>query len=147
MVDRRKVVGGVAGAAVLAGLLTLIGIRSASPPKPSLPYPSGQSLQSVRGNCETGNELYGCDSLTGPRSFLTVRSGADVRGASDSLFAALTSHGWRVNDEGLVAADYSEGGASEDIQPVYCKGGEGCVGLFRYDTSGYVLAWWTSAAT
>ena len=147
MVDRRKVVGGVAGAAALAGLLTFVGVSSAKPPKPDLPYPSGQSLDSVRGNCKTGNELFGCDSLTGPRSFLTVRSGTDVRAASDALFEGLTSDGWRVNDEGLVAADFSEGGAAEDIQPVYCKAGDGCVGLFRYDTAGFVLAWWSSAAS
>jgi hypothetical protein len=146
VVDRRKVLGGVAGAVALAGLVTFLGFRSAIPPKPSLPYPKGQSLQSVRGNCESGNEVYGCDSLTGPRSFLMVHSTGDVRAASEDLFASLASHGWAVNDKGLVARDFSEGGASEDIQPVYCKDGDGCVGLFRNEDSGYTLAWWSGPA-
>jgi hypothetical protein len=142
VVARRKVLTAVVAVLALAGAGTFLGLRAAAPPRPSLPYPSGQSLHHVRSNCSTGNELIGCDSLTGPRSFLEVTATGDVRAASDGLFAALTANGWKEVADGLVAADYSAGGQSEDIQPVFCKAGKGCVGLFRYETSGFVLAWW-----
>jgi hypothetical protein len=99
-------------------------------------------LEHVRSNCRSGNELFGCDSGGGPRSFLEVRAKGDVRDASDALFAALRAAGWRLDNKGLVATDFSEGAQAEDIQPVFCKPGKGCLGLFRYETSGYVLAWW-----
>ncbi|MCU1624367.1 MAG: hypothetical protein JWL79_3212 [Frankiales bacterium] len=146
MVARRTVLTGVVAVLVLAGVGTFLGLRAATPPRPSLPYPSGQSLHHVRSNCSTGNELIGCDSRTGPRSFLEVTATGDVRAASDSLFAALTANGWKEVADGLVAADYSAGGQSEDIQPVFCKAHRGCVGLFRYETSGFVLAWWETPA-
>ena len=142
MVDRRKIIGGVVAVLVLAGVGTFLGLRAAEPPRPSLPYPSGQSLGHVRSNCSSGNELLGCDSQTGPRSFLEVKARGDVRDASDTLFAALKAVGWKENDDGLVASDYSAGGQAEDIQPVFCKAGKGCVGLFRYELAGFVLAWW-----
>ncbi|MCW2670402.1 MAG: hypothetical protein JWO27_2299 [Frankiales bacterium] len=142
MVDRRKIIGSVAAVLVLAGVGTFLGLRAAEPPRPSLPYPSGQSLGHVRSNCSSGNELLGCDSQTGPRSFLEVKARGDVRDASDTLFAALKAVGWKENDDGLVASDYSAGGQAEDIQPVFCKAGKGCVGLFRYELAGFVLAWW-----
>jgi hypothetical protein len=105
----------------------------------------------VRSNCSSGNELIGCDSMTGPRSFVEVSVAVkapgdvrDVRDASDALFAALTHDGWKADESGLVATDFSAGqdAEPEDIQPVFCKTGEGCVGLFRYESSAYVLAWW-----
>jgi hypothetical protein len=142
VVDRRKIIGGVAAVLVLAGVGTFLGLRAAQPPRPSLPYPSGQSLGHVRSNCSSGNELLGCDSQTGPRSFLEVKARGDVRDASDTLFGALKAVGWKEDDAGLVASDYSAGGQAEDIQPVFCKAGKGCVGLFRYELAGFVLAWW-----
>ena len=135
-------VGGLAAAVVVGGAGTFLGLRAAVPPRPSLPYPSGQVLQHVRGNCSSGNEVIGCDSGKGPRSFLEVRARGDVRTASDALFAAMTAAGWKDDEAGLVGTDYSEGTQSEDIQPVFCKDGKGCVGLFRYELTGYVLAWW-----
>ena len=142
MVDRRKVLGGLVAVVVIGAAGTLLGFAAARPPKPSLPYPAGQSLTHVRSNCNTGNELVGCDSLTGPRTFLQVTSSGNVRDASDALFAAMKRDGWREDDKGLVATDFSAEGQAEDIQPVFCKTRKGCVGLFRYETSGYVLAWW-----
>ena len=142
MVDRRKVLGGLAAVVVIAGAGTFLGFRAAVPPRPSLPYPSGQSLAHVRSNCNSGNELVGCDSLRGPRSFLEVRASGDVREASDALFTAMQDAGWKDDEAGLVAADFSAGGQSEDIQPVFCRTGKGCVGLFRYEVDGFVLAWW-----
>ncbi|MCU1602892.1 MAG: hypothetical protein JWO22_3601 [Frankiales bacterium] len=132
---------GSAAVLVILGAGAFLGIRAAIPPHPSLPYPAGQSLEHVRSNCNTGNELIGCDSLTGPRSFLQVKAGGDVRSAGDALFASMKSDGWREKP-GLVAADFSAGGASEDIEPVLCKTARGCVGIFRYETDSYVLAWW-----
>lgn len=142
MVDRRKVLGGLAAVVVLGAVGTFLGFRAAEPPRPSLPYPSGQSVTHVRSNCSSGNELVGCDSLTGPRSFLEIHATGDVRDASDALFVAMRHEGWKEDDDGLVASDYSAEGQAEDIQPVFCKAGKGCVGLFRYETTGYVLAWW-----
>lgn len=142
MVDRRRVLGSLAAVVVIAGAGTFLGFRAAVPPRPSLPYPAGQSLAHVRSNCNSGNELVGCDSLSGPRSFLEVRAEGDVREASDALFTALRDVGWKDVEAGLVAADFSAGGQSEDIQPVFCRTGKGCVGLFRYEVHGYVLAWW-----
>ena len=141
---------GTAGkaAAVVAVLLVLgaagafLAVRAARPPRPALPYPSGQSLEHVRSNCSSGNELVGCDSQNGPRSFLAVHTTGDVREASDQLFAGLKAAGWKEDQDGLVASDYSAGGQPEDIQPVFCRTGQGCVGLFRYEQAGYVLAWW-----
>lgn len=146
MVDRRKL---LAGAAVLLGIAaigTFLGLRAARPPRPSLSYPQGQSLEHVRSNCRTGNELFGCDSGGGPRSFLEVRATGDVRDASDALFAALRAAGWRLDNKGLVATDFSEGAQAEDIQPVLCRSSDGCVGLFRYGRNSYTLAWWESPA-
>lgn len=141
MVARRKVLTSTLAVLVIAGAGTYLGFRAAIPPRPTLPYPAGQSLEHVRSNCNTGNELIGCDSLTGPRSFLTVHATGDIRSASDDLFVAMQHDGWKEKS-GLVAADFSAGGQSEDIEPVYCKPTKGCVGIFRYETSGYVLAWW-----
>lgn len=121
---------------------TVLALRAARPPRPSLPYPRGQSLGHVRGNCSGGNEVVGCDSRDGPRSFLDVRAGGDVRAASEALFAALAARGWKEDADGRVATDFSEGGQPEDIQPVYCRPARGCVGLFRFEAAGYVLAWW-----
>jgi hypothetical protein len=126
----------VAGALV-AGYLLLTKV-----PRPSLPYPEGQSLKAVRGNCWHGNELLGCDTNKGPRSFLTVRASGDQRAAAERLFAALLADGWSKDDTGSTAQDFAGGGAPEDIQPLYCK--DGCVGLFRFETDGYVLAWFDS---
>ncbi|MDX6267819.1 MAG: hypothetical protein QOD70_2559 [Frankiales bacterium] len=145
VVDRRKIIGGVAVVLVLAGVGTFLGLRAAQPPRPSLPYPAGQSLGHVRSNCSSGNELVGCDSQTGPRSFVEVTARGDVRDASDTLFATLKANGWKEDDNGLVASDYSAGGQAEDIQPVFCRTGKGCVGLFRYEAAGFVLAWWQAA--
>ncbi len=141
MVARRKVVTRTLGVLVILGAGTFLGIRAAIPPRPALPYPAGQSLEHVRSNCNTGNELIGCDSLTGPRSFLRVKARGDVRDAADALFAAMRLNGW-TEKSGLVAADFSAGGQSEDIEPVLCKTSKGCVGIFRYETGSYVLAWW-----
>jgi hypothetical protein len=142
--QRRKLLGGLAAVVLLAGAGTFLGLKAAEPPRPSLPYPDGQSLKHVRSNCSSGNELIGCDSMTGPRSFLEVTAGGDVRDASDLLFATMTKNGWKVHQDGLVATDFSasKNPQPEDIQPVFCKPGKGCLGLFRYETSGYVLAWW-----
>jgi hypothetical protein len=142
VVDRRKVLGGLAAIVVIGAAGTFLGFRAAVPPRPALPYPSGQSLAHVRSNCNSGNELVGCDSLSGPRSFLEIRAVGDVREASDALFTAMHDAGWKDDEAGLVAADFSAGGQSEDIQPVFCKSGKGCVGLFRYEEAGFVLAWW-----
>ena len=144
MVQRRKVLGSLAAVVVLGGAGTFLGLKAAEPPRPSLPYPPGQSLEHVRSNCSSGNELIGCDSMTGPRSFLEVAAKGDVRDASDALFSALTHDGWKADQNGLVATDFSAGkdAQPEDIQPVFCKKGKGCVGMFRYETSGFVLAWW-----
>lgn len=142
MVDRRNLVGGLAAIVVLGAAGTFLGLRAAVPPRPDLPLPAGQSLAHVRSNCNSGNELVGCDSLNGPRTFLTVRTHGDVRDASDALFLAMKNDGWKQDDAGLVASDFSGGGEAEDIQPVFCKTAKGCVGLFRYDLDGYVLAWW-----
>lgn len=131
---------------VLLGVAAVFVLVAARPPRPSLAYPPGQSLQHVKGNCRTGNELAGCDSGSGPRSFLQVGAPGDLRAASDALFARLRAAGWRVDDKGLVATDfsgeYSEGAQAEDIQPVLCRSGQGCLGLFRYEIGSYVLAWW-----
>lgn len=145
MADRRKVVGGLAALVVIAGAGTFLGWRAAMPPRPSLPYPSGQSLAHVRSNCNSGNELVGCDSLSGPRTFLEVRADGDIRSASDDLFTAMRRDGWKQDDAGLVASDFAAGGQTEDIQPVFCKPTKGCVGLFRYEQDGYVLAWWQAS--
>ncbi|MFN2536647.1 MAG: hypothetical protein ABR549_00665 [Mycobacteriales bacterium] len=142
MADRRRFLGGLVAVLVIGAAGAFLVVRAAQPPKPGLPYPSGQSLAHVRGNCSSGNELLGCNSGTGPRSFLEVRASGDVRDASDALFAAMTHDGWKENSAGLVASDFSSGGQAEDIEPVFCKPGRGCVGLFRYGVSGYVLAWW-----
>ena len=142
MVDRRKVLGSAAAVLVIGGAGTFLGFRAAEPPRPSLPLPAGQTLHHVRSNCSSGNELIGCDSGSGPRSFLQVSTTGDVRDASDALFSAMKADGWKVDEGGLVATDYREGTQSEDIQPVFCKTGKGCVGLFRYESSAFVLAWW-----
>lgn len=131
---------GLVGALVGVGLAVAGLLYAARTPRPSLPYPSGQSLASVRGNCEHGNEVLGC-SGRGPRSFLTVEAGGPVRAASVALFARLLAEGWTQDDKGQSAFDHSAGSASEDIQPVYCKGRQGCVGLFRLGELGYELAW------
>ena len=106
--------------------------------------PGGQRLVSVRGNCDSGNELSGCDAGSGPRSFLLVSARGDVRAASDALFAGLVAKGWKKDAAGLVANDHAAGDAVEDIAPVYCQDGSGCVGRFRYDESAgrYELGWW-----
>lgn len=140
-VGRRRLV--ALGAVVL---LTVLGIasyqRRGEPPRPSLSYPAGQSLAAVRGNCESGSERRGCDSGAGPRSFLTVRTTGDPRGAVDVLFASLVKASWKQDDRGRTAVDYADAGAPEDIQPIYCTAVDGCVGLFRFTPDGYVLAWW-----
>lgn len=146
MVDRQKLLVVVAAVLAIAAAGTFLGFRAARPPRPSLPYPSGQSLEHVRSNCHTGNELFGCDSGRGPRSFLTVRAKGDVRDASDALFAAMRANGWQLDNAGLVATDFSEGAQNEDIQPVLCRSVDGCVGLFRYGVGDYVLAWWQQPA-
>ena len=142
MVERRRLAGGAAAVLAIAGAGTFLGFRAAEPPRPSLPYPSGQSLDHVRSNCSSGNELIGCDSGSGPRSFLRIRATGDVRDASDALFSAMKADGWKVDENGLVATDYRAGTQAEDIQPVFCKPGKGCVGLFRYEPPTFVLAFW-----
>ncbi len=111
------------------------------PPRPSLSYPAGQSLESVRGNCRQGNELIACRSGDGPRSFLTVRASGDERRNAEALFTELVRRGWTKDVVGRTAHDYATGGAAEDLQPLYCTSAQGCVGLFRFVTNGYVLAW------
>jgi hypothetical protein len=126
---------------LLAGALVggfLYGVR---PPRPALPFPAGQALEGVRGNCRQGNELVGCTSGTGPRSFLTVRATGDERSNAETLFASLARNGWSKQAAGRTARDFAGGGAPEDLQPLYCKPGQGCVGLFRFVRDGYVLAW------
>lgn len=125
---------------VLAGLGVLLVRHLEVPPYPDLPYPSGQALQDVRGNCRSGSELSDCDSGDGPRTFLRVTA-ADPRGGSDALLAALQRDGWSPR-KGLVARDFAEEGEPEDIEPVVCRKGDGCLGVFRYQTGAYVLAWW-----
>ena len=129
----------VVGALVVAALAVGGGFLLAEPPRTDLPLPAGQHREHVRGNCSSGNELTGCTSGEGPRSFLTVRTDGDPRKAFDALVTSLTSSGWSEDDNGRTAKDWSEGGAAEDLQPVYCK--QGCVALFRNVSEGYVLAW------
>lgn len=132
------VVGGV-----IAVLLVVGGLLAAKrPPRPDLPLPAAQKLSDVRGNCRSGNELLSC-STQGPRSFLTVRAGGDPRSSSQALFTAMEQAGWTKDAKGRTARDYAHGGAPEDLQPVYCKDGDGCIGLFRYEPAGYVLAWFS----
>jgi hypothetical protein len=140
------VLGGRKYSLALLGLLVVAGLVAGwlfalRPPRPSLPYPQGQSLQSVRGNCRDGNELLGCDTGGGPRSFLTVRASGPPRRNVEQLFVELVSHGWQKQTAGGTAHDFSGGGAPEDLQPLYCKPLKGCVGLFRFVSTGYVLAW------
>jgi hypothetical protein len=111
------------------------------PPRPALPFPPGQALQSVRGNCSQGNELLGCRYGDGPRSFVTVRAAGDERSNAETLFATLLRNGWSKETAGRTARDFAGGGAPEDLQPLYCKRGQGCVGLFRFVPGGYALAW------
>lgn len=112
-------------------------------PRPSLAYPSGQSLDAVRGNCDKGSELLGCDAGKGPRSFLTVKvASGSPRTAVEELFTALARDGWRKEEAGRTARDFAGGGEPEDLQPVYCR--NGCVGLFRFESDAYVLAWFAS---
>ena len=130
----------------LVGVLLLGAVAGGSyyalrPPRPSLPYPAGQSLESVRGNCRQGNELIACRSGDGPRSFLTVRAVGDERRNAEALFTELVRHGWTRDVAGRTAHDYSNGGAAEDLQPLYCTASQSCVGLFRFLPNGYVLAW------
>jgi hypothetical protein len=127
-------------ALVTVGLAVAALVYAARPPRPALPYPPGQSLASVRGNCERGNEVLGCGG-SGPRSFLTVTADGDIRAAAGALLAGLLDRGWAQDDKGKTAVDHAAGAAREDIQPVYCKGGQGCVGLFRLGQGSYVLAW------
>lgn len=130
----------LAGLGVLAvGLLAVGYLTLAKVPRPSLPYPAGHELVSVRGNCASGFELLGCDSRNGPRSFLTIRAGGDQRAEVERLFANLRRHGWVEEAVGMTAQDFDGGGAPEDIQPLYCS--DGCVGLFRFAPEGYTLAW------
>ena len=129
----------IAVAAVGVLLLVGLGFLLARPPRPDLPYPSGQALASVRGNCVSGSELLRCSTKGGPRSFLTVKASGDRRAAVEKLFDALLDKGWSEDADGSTGADYAEGGAPEDLQPLYCK--DGCVGLFRFVDDGYVLAW------
>ncbi len=125
----------VVGAAVLGYQ------QAVRPPRPDLPYPAGQRLESVRGNCREGNELAGCDPHGGPRSFLIVRAGGDRRADVQELFGSLVRAGWHEDVTGATGRDFSTGGAPEDLQPLYCRTGAGCVGLFRFVPYGYVLAW------
>ena len=130
---------GLAAVAVVVALVG-VGFLLVRPPRPDLPYPGGQELQSVRGNCVRGNELIGCATQGGPRSFLTVTVDGDRRAAVEALFDSLSDNGWAEDTEGETARDYSGGvGAPEDLQPLWCK--DGCVGLFRFVEEGYVLAW------
>ena len=129
----------VVAVVAVVGLLVGGGFLLAQPPRPDLPYPQGQSLASVRGNCVSGNELFRCRTEGGPRSFLTVKADGEQRAAVEALFASLREHGWSEDPDGETAKDYAEGGAPEDLQPLYCK--TGCVGLFRFVAGGYVLAW------
>lgn len=129
------VVGAVIAVVLVAAGLVLL----AQPPRPDLPYPSGQRLDSVRGNCASGHELLGCSSREGPRSFLTVTVEGDQRAAFAALTRALVSDGWSEDATGRTGRDFAEGGAAEDLQPVYCK--KGCVALFRFVSGGYELAW------
>ena len=122
--------------AVVAGL-----VYAARPPRPQLVYPAGQGLESVRGNCKQGNEIIGCQPEGGPRSFLTIRAGGEPRAAVQSMFTALLANGWVAKPAGKTARDFLEGGAPEDLQPLYCRAGRGCVGLFRFVPGGYILAW------
>ncbi|MCU1595015.1 MAG: hypothetical protein JWO12_2407 [Frankiales bacterium] len=110
-------------------------------PRPTLVYPAGQSLESVRGNCRQGNELLGCKPEGGPRSFLTVHAPGEPRSTVQKMFDGLLAHGWSKRAAGRTAHDFLEGGAPEDLQPLYCHAGRGCVGLFRFVSEGYVLAW------
>lgn len=141
MIGGRKLIGVIG---LIVGLLVVvIGVNYARrPPRPDLPYPPGQRLESVRGNCRTGNEILGC-SGDGPRSFVTVRVAGNQPRNVKTLFAALTEHGWAQDSAGRSARDYGAGGAPEDLQPLYCRGNAGCVGLFRYLPDGYVLAWFS----
>lgn len=112
-------------------------------PRPELVYPSGQSLVGVRSNCRQGNEVLGCKPEGGPRSFLTVRAPGEPRATVQKMFDGLLAHGWTQKAAGDTAHDFLDGGAPEDLQPLYCRGGRGCVGLFRYVNQGYVLAWFS----
>lgn len=136
---RRWAAVAVPAALAVAGLLVGLGLLLAEPPRPDLPYPSGQALDSVRGNCASGNELLLCKTDGGPRSFLTVRAEGERRSAVESLFTALEEDGWAEDPDGRTGRDHAGGGAVEDLQPLYCK--DGCVALFRFVEDGYVLAW------
>lgn len=143
--------GGGRTTVVAAVVVLVIGVAGVGyqqvvrPPRPHLPYPAGQSLQSVRGNCRDGNELAGCDPKGGPRSFVTVRAGGDRRADVQALFGSLVRAGWHEDAAGATARDFAGGGAPEDLQPLYCRTGAGCVGLFRFVPQGYVLAWFDKA--
>ena len=129
------------GLAAVATVVALVGLGYllVQPPRPDLPYPDGQRLDAVRGNCVTGNELLGCSTQGGPRSFLTVTAQGDRRAAVEALFDSLSDSGWAEDTGGQTARDYGDVGAPEDLQPLWCK--DGCVGLFRFVDGGYVLAW------
>lgn len=112
------------------------------PPRPDLPLPSGADVTEVRGNCLEGSELFQCAEAEGPRSFLELRTPRD-RPALQLVVGALLEDGWREDPRGRIARDHSAAEPRRrQAHPVFCKAGEGCVGVLSSGPGRISLGWW-----